>query len=202
MVEAGIANRALILIGEGFEEVEFFYPYYRLIEADFQVDVASTEAGKIKGKHGLEFEAKCSAKVLKGVAYDIIVIPGGWGPDRLRRDSEVLRIVKEAFEEYRVIAAICHGPQVLISAGILKNKKVTGARAIWDDLRNAGAEVVDEPVVVDGNIVTSRAPPDLPHFMKKTLELVGKYPKIVETIETGKRTAIIRKRKTTEQISK
>lgn len=195
MVEAGIANRALILIGEGFEEVEFYYPYYRLIEAGFQVDVASSEVGKIKGKHELEFEAKCSAKVLKGVAYDIIVIPGGWGPDRLRRDPEILRIVKEAFEEYRVIAAICHGPQVLISAGILKNKKVTGARAIWDDLKNAGAEVLDEPVVIDGNLVTSRAPPDLPYFMKAVLELVGKYPRTTETIETGKRTAIIRKRK-------
>jgi len=195
MAEAGLANRALIFIGEGFEEVEFFYPYYRLIEADFQVDVASSDSGKIIGKHGLVFEARYSAKDLKGVAYDIVVLPGGWGPDRLRRDSEVLRVVKEAFEEYRVIAAICHGPQILISAGILKGRRVTGARAIWDDLKNAGAEVIDEPVVVDGNLVTSRGPADLPYFMKAVLELVGKYPKKAETIEIGKRTAIVRKKK-------
>ncbi len=195
MTEAGLANKALIFIGEGFEEVEFFYPYYRLIEADFQVDVASSLPGKIKGKHDLEFEAKCSAKDLKGVAYDIIVLPGGWGPDKLRRDPEVLRVVREAFEEYRVIAAICHGPQILISAGILKGRRVTGSRAIWDDLRNAGAEVADEPVIVDGNLVTSRGPADLPYFMKAVLELIGKYPKVTEVIETGKRTAIVRKRK-------
>ena len=105
--------------------------------------------------------------------FDCLVIPGGWAPDRLRRHAEVLDFVRKLHEKGKIIAAICHGPQVLISAGILKGKKVTCVSAIKDDVINAGAEYEDSPVVRDENIITSRVPRDLPFFCKEIIKALS-----------------------------
>jgi len=106
--------------------------------------------------------------------YDILVIPGGWAPDRLRRDKRVIEFVKKLAEKRAIIAAICHGPQILISANLLRGRKVTCVSAIKDDVRNAGAEYLDEPLVIDGELITSRTPRDLPDFLKGIIEVARK----------------------------
>ena len=103
-----------------------------------------------------------------------LVIPGGYCPERLRMNASVLELVRKVYAAGKLLAAICHGPQVLISAGVLSKKRVTGYLGIWDDLRNAGALVVDEPVVIDENIITSRAPQDLPYFGRTLLKALAR----------------------------
>ncbi len=166
--------RAVILLGDGFEESEFIYPYYRLLEAGFEVEVCSSKIGQVRSKRGcLTWRAEREARGLSGEDVDLILIPGGWGPDRLRRDPNVLRLVREVHGAGGIVAAICHGPQVLISAGLVRGRRMTGASSILDDLENAGAILEGGPVVVDGRVVTARGPQDLPEFMSAVVELAG-----------------------------
>lgn len=167
-------KKAIIISTHDFEDTELIYPYYRLKEAGADVKIAALERGTIRGKHGIEVAAELSIKELNADDYDSVIIPGGWAPDRLRVYKEVLDFVAEMNRKGKLIAAICHGPHVLISAGVVKGVKLTAVKPLWDDLRNAGATVQNEAVVRDGNIVTSRFPPDLPQFCKEIISVLSK----------------------------
>lgn len=164
-------KRAVIITGPGFQDEEYIYPYYRLQEAGFTVDVATNNKETVKGKYGISAKPTKDAKELKESDYDLVILPGGHeAPDRVRQIKEVLAFVKAMHEKGKVVSTICHGPWILISAGIVKGKKITGYEGIKDDLINAGANYVEAPVVVDGNIISS------PHYkyngewMKETLK--------------------------------
>lgn len=167
-------EKILMLIGEGFEDAEVFYPYYRLIEEGFDVEIAALEKGTVLGKHGISIEAKLNLEEVKPADYVSLVIPGGKGPERLRLNPRSAVIVKKFISDGKVVAAICHGPQLLISASAVKGKKITSYAGIKDDVIAAGGKYFDREVVVDGKIVTSRTPADLPYFMKETVKLLKK----------------------------
>jgi protease I len=163
-------RRAVIVIAQGVEDVEFVYPYYRLQEAGFFVDVATKGKINVVGKHGLAFSATVDAEQIKEADYDLLVVPGGYeSPDRVRQIKNVLTLVQDFNKKGKLIASICHGPWVLISAGIVKGRKMTCYVGCKDDLINAGAEYCDAPVVVDGNIVTSPHFRDNAAWMKETI---------------------------------
>lgn len=167
-------NKKVIIIStHNFEDTELIYPYYRLKEAGADVKIASLEKRPIKGKHGIEVSVDLTVKELNAEDYDAVVIPGGWAPDRLRVHKEVLEFVSEMDRKGRLIAAICHGPHVLVSAGIVKGRRLTAVRPLWDDLKNAGATVEDKAVVRDKNLVTSRFPPDLPDFCREIIKALS-----------------------------
>lgn len=166
-----LRNKKVVIIStHNFEDTELIYPYYRLKEAGANVKIASLEKGTIRGKHGIEVPAELAIKELKPENYDAVIIPGGWSPDRLRTHKEVLDFVSQMNTKRKLIAAICHGPHVLISAEVVRGRKLTAVRPLWDDLKNAGAIVQDKAVVRDKNIVTSRFPPDLPAFCKEIIK--------------------------------
>jgi protease I len=160
-------KRVVILVERDFQDMEVMYPYYRFKEAGASVTVIGIEAGKeFKGKHGYPIKSEKKASEVKAKDLDALIVPGGWAPDFLRRDAAVLALVKGAFDQGKVVGAICHAGWVLVSAGILRGRRVTSVPAIKDDLVNAGAEWVDADAVVDGNLVTSRTPDDLPAFCR------------------------------------
>ncbi|KXA93798.1 hypothetical protein AKJ66_00790 [candidate division MSBL1 archaeon SCGC-AAA259E22] len=163
--------KALIIATNGFEDNEFSYPYYRLKEADFEVDVATPDSKSVSGKHGTEFEADLAIKDAEMNDYDLLVIPGGRSPEHLRMEApESIDLVKEFYDADKPISAICHGTQLLMSADVLEGKRATCYWSIRDDLEHAGATFVDRSVVVDNNLITSRHPDDLPDFMRETLK--------------------------------
>lgn len=169
--------KAIVLTTDGFEDSEFNYPYYRLREDDWEVDVATPEGESVEGKHGYEFDADFAIDEYEPATwaeqYDLLVIPGGYSPESLRTEApESAEIVRAFDDAEQPIAAICHGVQLLISADVLEGREVTGYWSLEVDVENAGAEFVDEEVVVDGHFVTSRAPDDLPAFMAATFENV------------------------------
>src|SRR5665213_1121868 len=168
-------ERIALLVGKDFEDMEVMYPYYRLIEAGYTVDVIGEEkSGTIyKGKYGYPIVSNLQVDKAKAKDYAGLVAPGGWVPDRLRRNLHVLKLVADVDCQGGVIASICHGPWILISAKVVKGKKMTSTAAIKDDLENAGVIWVNEEVVVDGRLVTSRKPDDLPAFMRETLKLLN-----------------------------
>jgi protease I len=161
--------RALILIADGMEDSEFLYPYYRLQEEGIEVDVAGPEVGTVTGKHGYTAEVDMTfAEVNASDAqYDLLVLPGGKAPETVRLDEDAVEITRQMVNDGKVVAAICHGAQTLISAGVVKAKRATCWQGIRDDLKMAGADFADEEVVVDGNLITSRCPPDLPAFSRE-----------------------------------
>jgi protease I len=166
-------KKALSLVHDEFEDLEFWYPSYRLQEAGMTVDVAAVEAGRTYvGKYGVPAEAGLSFRDVDPAAYEVLLVPGGWAPDKLRRYSEVMEIVKTMNDAEAVIGEICHAGWVLISAGILSGRTVTSTPGIRDDMRNAGAIWVNEPVVVDGNLVSSRRPPDLPAYLRELIRVL------------------------------
>lgn len=171
------SKRAVILVDDQYEDLEVWYPRLRLMEARVQVIIAGLHSKKdYVGKRGYPVVADVTIDEASNERWDLVVIPGGWAPDKLRMSRAVKTLVQQHFTAARPIACICHGGWVLASAGILQGSKVTAYEAIWDDLRNAGATVVDEEVVVWKNIVTSRKPMDLPAFMRETLRLLESRP--------------------------
>ena len=163
-----LKNIKIIIFAENYyEDLELWYPKIRLIEEGAKVIVAGTGEKAYKGKNGYPLEVDGDIKNYKAKDFDALIIPGGWAPDKLRRYKEVLDFVKEMHKDKKVIAAICHAPWVLASAGIINGKKLTCVSAIKDDIINAGADYFDKEVVVDSNIITSRMPKDLPAFCKK-----------------------------------
>ncbi|MCW4026868.1 MAG: type 1 glutamine amidotransferase [Candidatus Bathyarchaeota archaeon] len=168
-------GRALVLIDNGFQEAELLYPYYRLQEAGYTVDLVGPKAGEnYVGDHGYGMNADLSPEDVNIGDYDVVVIPGGRAPDRMRTKETMVDLVKEAHEKDKVIAAICHGPQMLIEADVVRGKTVTSYAAVETDQKNAGAAFENRSVVVDGNLVTSRVPGDLPDFCRETLKLLEK----------------------------
>lgn len=164
--------RALILSADGFEDSELRVPFDRLKNEGFAVDVASTRRGLIRGKHGYEVEVN---KVLTEVsvdAYDLLVLPGGKAPAILRKDPEAIRVVRAFMDANKSVAAICHGPQILVSAGRMRGRRATCFHAVAAELQAAGALYEDREVVVDGNLVTARKPADLPSFLEQTIRLL------------------------------
>jgi len=162
--------KGLIISADGVEERELFYPYYRLKEEGMGVEIASFSRVPITGKRNLEIEVDLTLNEVKIEDYDALILPGGKAPEKLRRDRDVLRITREFFREGKPIAAICHGPQILLSAGLLKGKKATCAPSVKEELVQAGADYQDKEVVVDGNIITSRLPKDLPAFSRELMK--------------------------------
>lgn len=172
-MEELLGKKVVIISTNNFEDTELMYPYYRLREAGATVKIASLEKGTIRGKHGIEVTATSTIKELDANNYDAVIVPGGWAPDRLRVHKEVLDFVSKMNKKKRLIAAICHGPHVLISAGVVKGRRLTAVKPLWDDLKNAGATVQDEAVVRDKNIITSRFPPDLPAFCREIIKALS-----------------------------
>jgi deglycase len=171
-----MARTILILVGPEYEDLEVWYPKLRLEEAGFEVKLAGTGEKEYRGKHG--YPCPVDGRVADFPASGLagIVAPGGWAPDKLRRDAEVLKRVREVHAAGKMVATICHGPWVLISAGIVRGRRLTSTVGIRDDLVNAGARWVDEPAVVDGNIVSSRVPKDLPAFGAAMLRVLAESP--------------------------
>ncbi|HLD83855.1 MAG TPA: type 1 glutamine amidotransferase domain-containing protein [archaeon] len=166
-------KKVLIFAAEGFEDNELLYPYYRLQEAGCDVKVVGLGESECRGKHGVP--VKCDGKIedFNADDFDVVIIPGGWAPDKLRRSKAALDFVRRMDAEKKLIASICHGPHVLVSADILKGRKLTCVSAIKDDVVNAGGIYSDEPVVIDGNLITSRTPADLPAFCLEIVKRLG-----------------------------
>jgi len=165
---------AMIVVENGFEDVELFYPYYRLIEAGYKVEIVGPEKDvTYAGKKGGSISSTKSPEMLNVNDYEVLIIPGGWAPDRMRTRENIVELVREANSKGLVIGAICHAAQLLIEAEVIKNRKLTCVRSVSTDVKNAGGIYVDEPVVVDGNLVTSRFPPDMPLWMPAILEQLG-----------------------------
>lgn len=168
--------KALIISADNFEDSELLVPYYRLREAGATVDIASLKKGAITGKHGYTIEANRALQEIKANEYDLLVLPGGKAPEAVRAAKAALDIVKAFFLDDKPVAAICHGPQVLISAGVMRGRRATCYKTVADELRKAGAAYEDREAVVDGNLITSRQPSDLPAFMREIMKKVSRKP--------------------------
>ncbi|MBI4687806.1 MAG: type 1 glutamine amidotransferase [Nitrospirae bacterium] len=161
--------KALIISADNFEDSELLFPYYRLKEEGSEIDIASIKKVRIKGKHGYEVEVSKTLKEINPDDYDILILPGGKAPEAIRKEKEALDISRSFFGRNKPVAAICHGPQILITAGVLKGRHATCYKSVAEEMREAGAVYEDKEVVVDGNLVTSRQPSDLPSFMRETI---------------------------------
>ncbi len=163
-------KKVAVLVEDYYQVLEVWYPYLRLREEGIKTVLVGTGKGKYKSKEGYVAEEELSIEKAEVNDFDAVIIPGGYAPDILRRYAKVNNFVKNMYEKGKIVAAICHAGWVLISAGILKDKKVTGFSAIKDDLINAGAQFIDREVVVDGNLITSRNPYDLPAFCTQIIK--------------------------------
>ena len=160
-------KKFVLLVETQFNDHEFWYPYFRLKEAGAQVVVVSGKAGQsFEGKYGTPAKADKTPAEISVADYAGIIIPGGYAPDHMRRDQNMVSLVRAFDQQGKIVAAICHAGWVLVSAGVLKDRAVTSFFAIKDDLVNAGAKWRDHEVVVDRNMITSRNPDDLPAFMR------------------------------------
>ncbi len=168
-------KKILVLIGPGFEELEFFVPKMRMEEALAQVVVAGEKAGKSYfGKHGncMEAAADIGFDEVNPSEFDAVIVPGGWAPDKIRRIDAVKTIIKEMYDAGKIVGLICHAGLVGISAGIVKGHQATGSTGIKDDLVNAGATWRDEPAFRSGNIVWGRVVPDIPNFCRELIKAI------------------------------
>jgi len=166
-------KRILVLIGPGFEELEFYVPVMRMQEANAEVMVAGEKAGKSYfGKHGncMEGTADVGFDDVDPATFDAVIVPGGWAPDKIRRIDSVKKIVKTMYNAGKIVGMICHAGLVGISAGIVKGHEATGSQGIKDDILNAGATWRDEPAFRSGNIVWGRVVPDIPYFCRELIK--------------------------------
>lgn len=162
--------KALIISADSFEDTELLVPYYRLKEAGIAVDIASMQKGTFKGKRGYTVEANTSLADVHPNDYDLLILPGGKAPAVIRKEQKALEIAKHFFQTFKPVAAICHGAQTLITAGLLKGRHATCYTSVVPEMKDAGAIYEDKEVVVDGNLITSRQPSDLPAFMRETMK--------------------------------
>ncbi len=166
-------KRIAILVADDFEDIELTEPREELAVAGAETFIIGMEAGTVaKGKHGTTVEVEQAAGEVSEFDLDLLLIPGGQAPEKLRLDDGVLDLVRRMDDAGKPIAAICHAPLVLVSAGRVQGRRMTAYRGVREDVANAGAEVVDEPVVVDGNIITSRGPEDIPQFVEAVVEIL------------------------------
>ncbi|RMG68044.1 MAG: type 1 glutamine amidotransferase [Calditrichaeota bacterium] len=173
-MSASPGRSVALLVEDWFEDLEFWYPYYRLQEAGYQTVVVGPEVRSYRGKHGLAAKATLAADRTSAASFAGLFIPGGYAPDRMRRSPALVALVREVHALNRPIAAICHGGWMLISAGLVRGRRLTSFFSIRVDLENAGARWVDEPVVVDGNLVTAQKPDDLPQLCPMFIELLNR----------------------------
>jgi protease I len=167
-------KRVAVLIEQQYQELEVWYPVYRLREAGCEVVLVGPEAGKTyPSKLGYPARSDVAAADVDAGQFHAVVIPGGFAPDYIRRSEAMLKLVRDAFARGKPLAAICHGPWVLCSTPALKGKTATCFFAIKDDVVNAGATYVDRAVVVDGNVITSRQPDDLPAFTVALMKAIA-----------------------------
>ncbi len=171
----GLEGRKIaVLAEEMYEDLELWYPLIRMREEGAEVKVIGTGSAKAyNSKHGYPVTVDASAEEVKAGDFDAIIIPGGYAPDRMRRYPAMVNLVREAFKQGKIVAAICHAGWLPASAGIVKGRKMTSFFAIKDDMVNAGAEWVDEEVVRDGNLITSRTPDDLPAFCREIIKALS-----------------------------
>ena len=168
-------KRIAILAENMYQEMELWVPYYRLKEEGADVKVVGAGGAKsYTSKHGYPVSVDVQAEQVKAVEFDAVIVPGGYAPDIMRRHAAMVGLVREATQQGKVVAAICHAGWMLVSAGVLNGRKATSFFSIKDDLVAAGAKWVDEEVVVDGNLITSRKPDDLPVFMKALLSALDR----------------------------
>lgn len=167
-------KKIIQLVSNDFEDLELWYPVLRLREEGAVVDIAGEKKGETYiGKYGVPIISDLSFDEVNIDEYDAILVPGGWAPDKLRRFPEVLDMVQTMNDRKKPIGQICHAGWVLISAKILEGKKVTSTPGIKDDMENAGAIWLNEAVVVDGHIVSSRRPPDLPDYLREFIKVLA-----------------------------
>ena len=160
-------GKIALLVEDDYEDLELWYPYYRLIEEGYSpMIIGPGTKVRYLSKHGYEANVGLDVKDAKVADFVALIIPGGFAPDRIRRHGSMTQFVHDFFETGKTVGAICHAASVLVSANVLKGKTVTCFFSIKDDVINAGARYVDEEVVVDGNLITSRRPSDLPAFMR------------------------------------
>ena len=167
------SKKVAILVENLYEDQELWYPYYRLKEAGYEVKLIGPEKKTYYSKHQYPTDADLSIDMVKADDFVGVVIPGGYAPDHLRRHSKIINFVRKIFEKDGLVAAICHAAWVLISAGILNEKDATCFFSIKDDLINAGANYLDQEVVADRHLVTSRMPKDLPAFLPAILKVLA-----------------------------
>ncbi len=177
-------EKVAIITADKTEDLEFFYPYYRLTEEGYKVDVITIKGGAFKGKNGLGLDESISIKDVRPEDYALVYIPGGKAPAELREDETVLSFVKEFALSGKPIAAICHGVQVLVSANLVKDRKMAAWPEIADELESAGGTFIDEALVEDGQFITSRKPGDLHRhlygvlsFLKAGVVMRGSEPR-------------------------
>jgi protease I len=164
----------LTFVDDMYEDLELWYPKLRCEETGYAMRLAATEIKTYMGKHGYPAKSDLLLKNAHSADFCGLVIPGGFMPDKLRRDPKVLSLTREFFEQSKLVAFICHGGWIPVSAKILNGKRATGSLGIKDDLENAGAIWVNEPVVVDGNLISSRTPLDLAPFGQAMVEFLGR----------------------------
>lgn len=173
------AIKALILTADKFEDMELFFPYFRLLEEGIEVDIVAPKKGHIEGEHGYGLEINKTFAEINPEEYDILLIPGGspdGAPSVVRKDTKAQAITKSFFNSNKPVSSICHGPWLLASAGVVKGRHLT---SFWhdgvpEDIKKAGGIYEDKEVVVDGNLVTSRYPGDLPAFIRETMRMINK----------------------------
>ena len=167
-------KRIAILAEDNYQELELWYPLLRLREEGAQVTVVGRETGRVHtSKHGYEVTADIAANEARSQDYDAIIIPGGYAPDLMRRDPAMVRLVRDAYDQGKIVAAICHAAWMLASADIVRGKQLTSFYSIKDNMVNAGATWADEPVVRDDKLITSRVPQDLPYFCKEIISALS-----------------------------
>lgn len=164
--------KALIISADSFEDTELLVPYYRLKEERIDVIVSSMRKGRIKGKHGYEVGVDKTLADIQTDKYQLLLLPGGKAPENIRNDIKAQEIVRRFFGQNKTVAAICHGPQILISSGVMKGRRATCYRSVAKEMTDAGAEYIDREVVIDRNLVTSRQPSDLPFFLRELIRMI------------------------------
>ncbi len=168
-------KKIAVFLGPMYEDLEFWYPYLRLKEEGAEVDSIGIERTSYPGKRGIPATPDKTIDQTKAIEYDALVIPGGYAPDHMRRSPDMVKFVREMDKQRKPIAAICHGPWMLISADVIRDKDVTSYHSIKDDIENAGAKWIDLKVVKTDNIITSRKPDDLPAFCTTIIEAMATY---------------------------
>ena len=170
-----VGKQVAVLVEQQYQEMEVWYPIYRLRDEGCKVHLVGPEAGKTySSKLGYPAKADVAAKDVSASQFAAIVIPGGFCPDYIRRNEAMMKLVRDAHDQQKPLAAICHGPWVLCSTQALKGRKATCFHSIKDDVVNAGATYANEEVVVDGHVITSRTPDDLPAFVRAIIAAMKK----------------------------
>ena len=169
---SALPKTVLTFVDDIYEDLELWYPLLRLQEAGYAMRLAAPEIRTYSGKHGYPATSDLLLADARSQDFCGLLVPGGFMPDKLRRDAKVLALTREFFEQGKLVAFICHGGWIPISAKILKGKRVTGSLGIKDDLENAGGVWINEPVVVDGNLISSRTPRDLAPFAKAMVDFL------------------------------